>query len=326
MADREFLRFINNDENINYDAVLVEVKNMSFVSASRIGRVVDEEDVKEISSCFLTFLWEEKCKGHFPMQEEVAFAKLKRFIYDLCSAGRTVGGFDEKIESDALSYTTKKEFPKELFLSEFENLHLPSKIKTAYQDIVDQADPDTLLELSEKNNFLGNLLVAFLMRPHGRFKSESIEDDYSLFKIKGVEEEIYLACLVVKLGKFWPYCSFVLWGQNLFTSVASFMGPVLVPNYEKYFKNLFLSVKVFTTIESFKSSYDEVDAMRETSWRLSIRMRDVIRRYEKVKRILGKYDQITEFYATELLNNYKELFREEKQQLTLFDVKEVSNG
>lgn len=325
MADREFLRFISNQENINYEKVLSEIKNIAFVSSSRIGRVVDEEDVKEISSCFIAYLWEEKCKGNFPMDEEAAFAKLKRFIYDLCSTGRVVSGFDEKIESDLLSYTPKKEISKDVFLSEIEKINIPKKIKDVYSNIVENTDYETLIELSEKDNFLGNLLVSFLMRPHGKVKYLDDDESYNLFKIKEKDEELYLACLVVKVGKPWPYCSFVLWGQNLFSGLLSFMGNVLIPSYKKYFRNLFLSIKIFMSIESYKNSCDEFDAIKKTSRRFSIRVRDVVYKYNKIKRILLKYEQISDFYALELQNNYKELFSEENQQLSLFDLKEEVN-
>jgi hypothetical protein len=320
---KEFLKFIQGSDEIIWDKFLQELKNMTFSSASRIGRTVCEDDVDEISSMFFTYLWENKDKR--PMSEEECFSKLKRYVYEICSPGRTISGLDEKIESDSMTYHPKKEVSKRIFTEGIEKVSLHPKIREEYLRIVDLCDPANLFELCEKRSFLGQLLLSVLLKKHEVDEEEIEFSEKNLFNIKKCDEEVYLACLVVKFGRFWPICAYTLWGSSLFSSMASFMGPILIPGYERYFRNLFLSIRVFLEVERYKVNLDESDALREASWRLGIRMRDIIRRYEKVKRIISKYNSISESYAQQLVDDYHNLFSIEKQQIC-FEFNEDTNG
>jgi hypothetical protein len=320
---KEFLRFIQGSDDIAWDSFLQELKNMSFSSASRIGRTVCEGDVDEISSMFSIYLWENRDKR--PLSEEECFSKLKRFVYEICAPGRIVSGLDERIECDSTTYHPKKEVSKCIFTEGLEKVSIHPRIKEEYLRIVDICDPANLFELCERQSFLGQLLLSILLKKHEVDVAEIESTAKNLYNIKECDDSVYLACLVVKFGKPWPICAYTLWGSTLFSSMASFMGPILVPGHEKYFRNLFLSIRVFLEVERYKKSLDESEALRETSWRLGIRMRDVIRRYDKIKRIISKYNLISESYAQQLMEDYHNLFSIEKQQIC-FESNEGKDG
>jgi hypothetical protein len=199
----------------------------------------------------------------------------------------------------------KETISKEPFLFGIDNTYLHDDFKKVYFSIVENTEVDSLYELAESRTFLGNVLLSFLMRRSGNFFSKTKEEPEvrGIFDLTKDEEYIFLACFLIKLPKNWIIPAYINWGANLFSASLSFLGHILTPGLEKYFRNLFFSVKIYCHIEKMLAGHDIDTALRETSRKYDIRLRDIVRRYEKIKRILLKYDTVVENYILQMRND-----------------------
>lgn len=323
-SEKELLRFVLGGENINHDLVLKEINSMVYVSSRRLYRIVDKNDVDEISSLLFTHLWE--IRDTFPLTEEDVFSFLKKLIYKECSLTKEINGFDMSFDS---VFENKEDSPddfntevedKEVFLTDFENVYLPKSLKIAYKNIVLETEKGILYAIAETDTFLGHLLLAFLMR--GETSQQNFLESKNMFSVAKRTEEVLVACFSLKLMKKWFLPAYVVYGSALFISSISFLGPVLVSPFEKYFKNLFFSVKIFCDAERYDHQYDLEEALRTLSRKYSIRMRDIRRRQDKVKRMLEKYNALSDVYSSTLHSDLLSFLRQDKSQIS-FDFTSV---
>jgi hypothetical protein len=313
---QELKRFISGGQEIDFAKVLSEINKMTSVSARRIGRIVSKSDVDDISSCLFTFLWENKAK--FPMTEEEVFAKLKRLVYRDCSLTKEISGFDESFDSvfekklsvdiNSLENLEKIAESKEAFLKGIDTLLLPEKLVTEYKKIIAETDVADIYEISETDTFLGHIILSFLMR-------SSAKDVGSFFGLTSKEEETMLMCFSVKLAKTWLIPTYILWGQSVFLAMISFLSLVFVNPFEKYFKNLFLSVRIFCEVDKYLKENTLEESLRILSKKYSIRMRGIQKRYIKVQGMIKKFKEISDLYVDYLREDLISFHQKEKDQL-----------
>jgi hypothetical protein len=313
--EKELKKFISGDENVDYSKVLQEIKNMAYISARRIGRIVDKHDVDEVSSCLFTFLWENR--DRFPVSEEEVFSKLKRIIYNNCSLTNEIGGFDlsfdsvfEKDEKSPVEILEKNQEEKSKFLKDIDLLFIPDNLSSEYKKIVLETDIQDLYDLSSTDSLLGNMLLSFLMKTNSEVQYKK-----TLFSLSKREEEVMFKCFSLKIVKPWIIPSYILWGQSFFISSISFLGPVILFPFEKYFKNLFFSIRVFCGSEKYSKELGLEDALRYLSRKYNIRMRDIKRRHAKILRMMEKFDSTSSLYVSQIRADLESFYRKGRSQL-----------
>lgn len=310
MVSQQFSKWISGSDEIDWDKFILELKFMAYSSSRRVGRSLGDSEIQEVISMFTEFLWDNSYRR--PLTDEECFSKLKRFVYAVSSPGRDFVGYDEQIATTIYNPTTKdSREDTSVFYRDIDKMAIPKSIKSLYVNIVDSSEYLTLLELARENNsFLSKMLMAFILR-----KAE-VGSAPIISPIPEEHEHIYLASLVVKFHDFWPLYSYVMWGSSFLSSFGVMMSSVVRPELDMYFKKLWESIQVYLGVERYLLSCDLDQAYKEASWVYSLRLRDVIRRHNRIKVVLARYSDICEVGKQELKVVCQNLKRVDINQMT----------
>lgn len=304
MIRQQLLMFIKGQLNLsgfNYELLMKDIEYLLYATAKRMRRRLDHDQVMELASTFFADMWEKK--DQLPLGEEYCYGFAKRLVYSVIDTLRE----EVEVTQKVITCSDSEEFTDE-FKVAVQYLPVHRMIKDFYISIVDQVSQDTLANIAKSKTFLGNVLQASFLRKLGSQGGFAVEPSGMLqsefggaINLSLREEEVLLGCTLVKYRQFWVLPQYILNRESLFICLLSFSDSLLGRGTENYFKNLFLSVRVFCEFEKMKERYEEPDVVRELSLKFSLRFRDVKNRYDRIARLMGKYDE----YAKQCVDQFR---------------------
>lgn len=307
MYGDELNKFLAGGDEIDYDKVKKDLTYLIYSTAKRLGRVLDQDSVSDLVSRFFLDLW--AVRDQFPLQPGFCFGHAKRLVYSLSSRGNCFVDLDSVLpilavpeKSEPLPERTKEDFSDAL-----DDLPVHRRIKLYYKRLIKKAPLDDLYAISRTDTFLGGLLLAALLKKQTTGPQSS--DFRDMMPMSPREEEVMLACTIVKIPRKWVIPGYILMREGLFVSLLSFMNNLLAPALGTYFKNLYSSVRIYCLVEKAKKGVAQRDAIKYCGDRFLIRVRDVENRYNRIGRLLKSYGRYAKFFASQINRDYASFCR-----------------
>lgn len=297
----KFIKGLVDLNTLNYELLMKDIEYLLYGTAKRMRRRLDRDQVTELAATFFADMWEKR--GVLPLGEDYCYGFAKRLVYSVIDTMREEVEMTQKM----ISFSDIDEYSDE-FKVAVKYLPIHRRIKDYYISIVDQIPQETLMNIAKSDTFLGGVLLAAFIRKLGNTERFIVSDCGRLQSEYGGaicltqrEEEVLLGCTLVKYRRNWVLPQYILMREGLFISLLSYADSLLGRGTKSYFKNLFLSVRVFSEYERLIVEQEEPDVIRDLSLKFTLRFRDVKNRYDRIVRLMGKYDE----YAKQCVEQFR---------------------
>lgn len=275
------IKFLKGQNEIDPDNIVNDIKLLLCTIAKKNNRSFSEDDMSDLVSEFVVNAWE----INRPVNDPHCYMNhlAKKLIFTSNNEHSKVVFREEKFPVSDISNINPLDITSSVIKSK-----LPSKFKEKYIEIVQRFTACDIIGAVESGTFLGDIIVSSLISLNNNIHVPEIPEN---FKINSQQEEVLLAVVLMKLKKKWSIPFYIFLGQKFFISIFSFGGPVFAPGSKKYFRNIFLSVQVYCTMERVMRGQSYNDSMSIVSKKFNSRKRDIDVSYRRVKKILERYDE-----------------------------------
>lgn len=275
-------------------AALIKSTEYSIFSAARhLHRRLTKDVVGELTSVFLTELYSLK----LPIKEEAYFyiySKTKRLVYS-CSNNNKVLSLEEDFCVPEDTSQDTRVTREDLIVPIMDSFLHPS-LKNYIISIINANDMAHILEHGSTNTLLGSIIMSALFCKMGRFHAEYRSCNTVEETLPGIDvcfrrrdAEVLFACAVLKISKKWTIPAVILMREAFFLTLLTFLSQPFSKGFKSYFKNIFLSVRVYCFIEALKTTSED-DYVYMASKRFGLRIRDIETRRKRIERALLNYD------------------------------------
>jgi len=299
LKDFATLQALLRDEEFDANVVLKDIEDVLYVNASRMHRRLDRDLILELRSVYFEDIW----TMDRPVEEPLRFihSHAKRVIY---------ASTPRHVSLDSLPpvfvATTRTENPCDI-LAPVLGTALHQKIKDTYEELVGPITYTQAAAIAATQSYLGQMIAGAMFKRMGQgvtgYEPTIIADEdeeVSCLNLSTREKEVLIGVICAKLGKKWAPPAYVLMGDTFVLALFSFLGSAFAPEQEGYFRNVFLSSRVYCHLTKLYRERGKESAERACGKRFGLRRRDVQNRFGHIVRLLKRYDAFTATYCRQL--------------------------